>query len=799
MKISYNWLKKFLSFEQTPSELSDILTNIGLEVEGVELVESIKGGLAGLLLGEVKTAEKHPNADRLKVTTVDVGQGNLLTIVCGAPNVTAGQKVVVAPVGSMVYPLNAEPFKINKSKIRGQVSEGMICAEDEIGLGESHDGIMVLPATATVGIAARTYFNVKDDYCFEIGLTPNRADALSHLGVARDIAAFLRKAYELPSLAELYIGKDEQLINVQVTAPESCLRYTSVQIDNIKIQSSPGWLVERLNAVGVRPINNVVDITNYVMLELGQPLHAFDVEKISGNQICVRQAVSNEKLLTLDGVERTLDSEDLLICDDQEPLGIAGVFGGKRSGVTEHTTSVFLESAYFHPVSIRKTAKRHGLKTDASFRYERGTDPEITLFALKRAAKLIQDYGGGRVRSGIQDWYPNPIKPFVFEVKYSYIHRLIGKEIPRSEIREIIIALGIKIRNEQEGLLLVEVPAFKVDVSRPVDLVEEILRIYGYNNVEIPKLLKASMSTFSNKSQHVIQDAIANFLVANGYIEILSNSLSKGNLVNDEKSAVKLLNPLSNDLSVMRQDMIYSGLEAISYNQKRKNYDLKLFEFGKTYHLLEDQYIERQHVTLLVSGLKERQQWNHDGTKVSFYDVKSAVDGVLQRLGISEWDIQDLDDRHFLYGLQYIKNGKPFVKFGEVNSADLKKIDVEGTVFYADFDWLMLSKLAARNQVKYKEVSKFPIVRRDLSLLLDDHVTFNALEKIAKKTDKKLIKRVNLFDVYKGNKLPVGKKSYALTFTLEDEEKTLNDKQIDAVIQKLIINFEKETGAEVRK
>lgn len=798
MKISYNWLKQFISTDKNPNELSQILTDIGLEVEGVEEIQGIPGGLTGLVIGEVKTCQQHPNADRLRITTVDVGEASLLHIVCGAPNVAAGQKVVVATVGTTVYPLEGEPFKINKSKIRGEVSEGMICAEDEIGLGKSHEGIMVLPADAPVGSLAKDFFGVKDDYCFEIGLTPNRADAASHLGVARDVAAVLRQEVKLPDISSFKAGSG-RLMPVTVDNTNACKRYSSLSISGVKVADSPEWLQEKLRAIGLRPINNIVDVTNYVLHELGQPLHAFDADKVAGSHIIVRNAKEGEAFVTLDEVERKLSSEDLMICDEEKPLCIAGVFGGLNSGVTGTTMNVFLESAYFDAVSIRKSSKRHNLKTDASFRFERGTDPDMTVYALKRAALLMVEVAGGEISSEISDTYPAPVKPFVFEVNPDNVRRLIGKNITDENIVDILQALQIQVASKDAGVLTVSVPPYKVDVTREVDITEEVLRIYGYNNIEMKQQIKASLNTSAKPDKEVIQNLVADTLIANGFNEILSNSLTKLAYADNEETVVKILNPLSSDLDVMRQNLLFSALEAVAYNQKRKNPDLKLFEFGKTYHMVDGVYEEEQQLSLTITGAQHTQQWNQPSQPVSFYDIKAAVDALVKRLNIRDLKTEDLESVHFSYGLQYVKGQKTLVKFGAISTKALKKADVNGMVYYAVFNWELLLKAIRKNKITYKEVAKFPAVRRDLSLLIDRQVTFDALKNIAERTERKLLKSVGVFDVYVGDKLPAGKKSYALSFELQDEEKTLTDKQIDSVIQKLILNFEKEVGAEIRK
>ncbi|MCJ8210310.1 phenylalanine--tRNA ligase subunit beta [Mucilaginibacter sp. RS28] len=799
MKISYNWLKEFIQTDKTPSELSHILTGIGLEVESLEKVQAIPGGLEGLVIGYVKEAVQHPNADRLRVTKVDVGGAEDLQIVCGAPNVAAGQKVVVATVGTTVYPTQGEPFKINKSKIRGEVSEGMICADDEIGLGTSHEGIMVLPDTAEVGTLAKEYFNLNDDYLYEIGLTPNRADAASHLGTARDIAAFLRTHIQKPDVSAFAVENESRTIPVTIES-KACPRYTSVTITGVTVQESPKWLKERLAVIGVRAINNVVDITNYVLHELGQPLHAFDADAITGNQVLVKTCAEGTPFVTLDGVERKLSADDLMICNAVEPMCIAGVFGGATSGVSEKTTAVFLESAYFNPVSVRKTSKRHGLKTDASFRFERGTDPDITLFALKRAALLIKEIAGGTISSEVSDIYPAKVEPFQVQFNYANAIRLIGKQIAAEEMKEIIQSLDIAIEEENEEGLLLSVPPYRVDVTREVDVIEEVLRIYGYNNIEIPTQIRASLNTSVKPERDTVQRIISELLTANGFNEILTNSLTASAYATDPDHAVKILNPLSSDLDIMRQTLLYSGLEAIAYNQNRKNADLKFYEFGKVYSVKDEKYTELRQVSLFLTGNTAAEHWGTKPVALSFYHLKGIVDELVDRLNVKDYAIEDTTSEEFAYGLQYSYRGtKPLVKFGAVQQAALKKADVEKEVFFALFDADLILQLAQKNKIVYQEVSKFPAVRRDLSMLVDKAVTFNQLKQIAQKTERKLLKEVGVFDVYEGDKLPAGKKSYALSFILQDEEKTLTDKAIDSIMQKLIYNLGKEAGAEIRK
>lgn len=799
MKISYNWLTQFIHTEKTPEEISQILTSTGLEVESLEKVQTIPGGLEGLVIGHVKECGRHPNADRLSVTKVDTGASEYLQIVCGAPNVAAGQKVVVATVGTTVHPTSGEPFKINKSKIRGEVSEGMICAEDEIGLGESHAGIMVLSEDVVPGTPAKEYFNINDDYLFEIGLTPNRADAASHLGVARDLAAYLREQLSLPDVSAFKTDNQGRPIPVEVENEKACVRYSSVTITGVEVKESPECIKEKLQVIGVRPINNIVDVTNYVLHELGQPLHAFDADEITGGKVIVKNCKEGTPFVTLDNIERKLSADDLMICNAEGPMCIAGVFGGAGSGVKTETQNVFLESACFNPVSVRKTSKRHGLKTDASFRFERGTDPEITVYALKRAALLIKEVAGGEIASGINDFYPVPVPSFHVSVEYKNIARLIGEEISRETIKDILEALGIAVISESNTGLQLEVPSYKVDVTREVDVIEEILRIYGYNNIAIPSQIRASMNFSSKPDKEAVQRQISDMLTANGFFEILCNSLTSSSYTENEETAVKILNPLSSDLDTMRQTMLYSGLEAIAYNQNRKNPDLKLYEFGRVYEKTANGFNETQRLSVFITGQKQSLQWNQPATAVSFYNVKACVDAIIKRLNILGLAESESSSPYFSQARQYKKGEKTLVTFGAVAKATLRKLDIEREVYYADFDWDVLLKAIRKNKITYREVSKFPAVRRDLSMLLNKEVSFGHLKQLALKAEKTLIREVNVFDVYEGDKLPAGKKSYALSFLLQDEEKTLTDKQIDSVMNKLIAIFGKELGAEIRK
>jgi len=799
MKISYNWLKEFIGTEKTPEEISKILTGTGLEVESLEKVQSIPGGLEGLVVGYVKETSQHPNADRLRVTLVDAGTGEDLQIVCGAHNVAPGQKVVVAVVGATVYPTVGEPFKISKSKIRGEVSEGMICAEDEIGLGTDHAGIMELDADAPVGALAKDYFNLQDDYLYEIGLTPNRADAASHLGTARDVAAFLKIPVKRPDVSAFKVDNHDLPIKVIVENEAASPRYSGLTISGVEVKESPKWLKERLAVIGIRAINNIVDATNYVLHDLGQPLHSFDADAIKGNTVIVKNYPEGTLFKTLDDVERKLSADDLMIGNAEGPMCIAGVFGGADSGVKSTTKNIFLESAWFNAVSVRKTAKRHGLKTDASFRFERGTDPDMTVFALKRAALLIKEVAGGLISSEIIDHDPNPVAPFAVEITYKNVDRLIGQAIPHGEIKAILKGLEIEITGETADGLSLKVPPYRVDITREVDVVEELLRIYGYNNIQIPTQIRASLNTSIRPDKDSVQNLVSDLLTANGFNEIMSNSLTKSAYSSNLDRAVKILNPLSSDLDVMRQTLLYSGLEAIAYNQNRRNADLKLYEFGKVYEVADEKYIETQRFAILLSGAKQAEQWNQKANPVSFYNLKAIVDGILTKLNIGDLTVEDATCKKMAFGLQYMRNNKQLVKFGAVSAEAKKKVDVDKEVFYADFNFDMILQAVRKNKIIFEDVPKFPAVRRDLSMLIDKSVTFGQLKQIAQKTERKLLQEVNVFDVYEGDKLPAGKKSYALSFILQDTEKTLTDKAIDSTMQKLIYNLSKEAGAEIRK
>ncbi|MFN3137084.1 MAG: phenylalanine--tRNA ligase subunit beta [Allomuricauda sp.] len=803
MKISYSWLKQFLQIDWDAQKTGELLTDLGLEVEGITQFESVKGGLKGIVVGHVLTCEPHPNADRLKLTTVDIGQEAPVQIVCGAPNVAAGQKVPVATVGTTLYTKEGEAWVIKKGKIRGEVSQGMICAEDEIGLGESHDGIMVLNEELVPGTPCAKVFDIENDEVFEIGLTPNRADAMSHFGVARDLKAGLeqkeiQKELVTPSVSNFSIDNRSLKVDVEVMESDLAPRYCGVTINNLVVQDSPDWLKNRLKAIGLAPINNVVDVTNYVLHELGQPLHAFDASKIKGSKVEVKTLPSGTKFTTLDEVERELHEDDLMICDAEKPMCIAGVFGGLHSGVTEHTTSIFLESAYFDPVSIRKTAKRHGLNTDASFRFERGIDINLTKYALKRAALLIREIAGGYITSEIVDLFPKKPQERQVFLTFNKINSLIGQEIPRDTIKSILSSLEIRINNVTESGLGLTIPTYRVDVTREVDVIEEILRVYGYNNIDFKEKLNASIAKTSRFENYRIQDVVGNLLASKGFYEIMTNSLVANTMSSEEDGAVQMLNPLSSDLSVLRTSMLHSGLQTVSYNHNRQKTDLKLFEFGKTYHKVDGAYQENQHLALFVSGDRTQSSWAVAPKKSEFFYLKGIVENVFERLGVRDLDTQPLGNADFSEGISYTKNDTVLVSLGLVSRAALKQFDIKQEVFYADLNWDALLKLVSSQNVVFKEIPKFPEVTRDFALLLDESVSFQKVYDIAWKTERKLLKKVNLFDVYTGNNLPEGKKSYAVSFTLMDEKKTLTDKQIDKIMGKLLAQYQKELGAELR-
>ncbi|MDE5612176.1 MAG: phenylalanine--tRNA ligase subunit beta [Odoribacter sp.] len=815
MNISLNWLKDYLKTDLNVEEICKILTNIGLEVGGFEKFESIRGGLKGLVVGEVKTCEAHPDSDHLHITTVDLGDGRLTPIVCGAPNVAAGQKVVVATIGTVLYDGDKE-FVIKKSKIRGQESEGMICAEDEIGIGNDHAGIIVLPADTRVGMPAAEYYNITTDYTIEVDITPNRVDGASHLGVARDLAAYLQQSqdirYTLPSVDHFKADSHTAGLSIEVQRPEACTRYAGVCIEGVKVQESPEWLRNRLKAIGLHPINNVVDITNFILFELGQPLHAFDKDKIKGNKVIVRSFPTGTKFVTLDGVERSLNENDLMVCNTEEPMCIAGVFGGLESGITENTTNVFLESACFDPVFVRKTARRHGLSTDASFRFERGTDPNIVLYALKRAALLVQELGGGKITSEIIAIYPQPVADFEVEIKYAHVDRLIGKAIGHDRIKKILQALEIKIVQENEDGLLLHVPPYRVDVRREADVIEDILRIYGFNNIEVPAKVNSTLSYSQKPDDFRLKNQIADLLAANGFNEIMNNSLTKASYFENletykPENTVMLFNPLSSDLNAMRQSLLFGGLESIAYNINRKSNSLRLFEFGKayTFHAKEvenhlKQYKEEDKLALFITGNKSQASWNSREEKTDFFNIKCYAEMILKRLGfnVDHLNIDEATEDIYREGLVYTQKDKHIATIGMLSHKVLKTVSIEQEVYYAEFSWENVLKAVKNHNIAFLPMPKFPAVKRDLALLLDKKVSFKEIRDIAMRTEKNLLKAVNLFDVYEGEKLGADKKSYAVSFTLLDEEKTLTDKQIDKIMNKLMGTYKHLLGAEIR-
>ena len=809
MKISYNWLKQFINIDWNAEKTGELLTDLGLEIEGIEAYQSVKGGLEGIVIGEVLTCIQHPNADRLKVTTVDIGASEALQIVCGATNIAAGQKVPVATIGTTLYTAEGEAWTIKKGKIRGEESHGMICAEDELGLGKSHDGIMVLNKDIKAGTLAADIFDIENDQVFEIGLTPNRADAMSHFGVARDLkAGLIQQEINLelitPSVSSFHVDNRALKIDVDIQDKQRSPRYCGVTISGLKVEESPSWLKHRLKAIGLSPINNIVDATNYVLHELGQPLHAFDAAKVIGNKIIVKTLPAGTKFITLDEVERELHEEDLMICDGKEnPMCIAGVFGGIHSGVTNKTTSIFLESAYFDPISIRKTAKRHALKTDASFRFERGIDPNITKYALKRAALLITEIAGGEITSDLIDEYPLKLEDFQVRLSFENAKNLIGEEIPKETIKRILMSLDIKINNVTETGLGLTVPAYRNDVQREADIIEEILRVYGYNNIGTTEKLNASISNSSRFEDHKVQNIIGNQLVSQGFYEIMANSLTSPDYAQSseqlkEEHNIVMLNPLSNDLSVLRQSLLFSGLEAISHNINRRQLNLKLFEFGKTYHNYSEAREEHKHLSLLFTGNKNTERWTAENKTSDFFYLKGSVDAVLSRLGISRARTSPIKNDVFSEGQSLSLGKTKLVDFGIVKKSILKSFGISQEVLFADFNWDNILEVAKRNSIKITDIPKYPEVRRDFALLLDDSVTFESIHTIAKQSEKQLLKNINLFDVYEGKNLPKGKKSYAVSFTLQDEHKTLTDKQIDKIMNKLQASFEKQLGAELR-
>lgn len=822
MVISYKWLNDYVKSSLTPSEIDETLTFSGLEIEGVEKVETIKGGLEHVVIGKVMTCEDHPDSDHLHVTTVDVGADRLLDIVCGAVNVAAGQKVVVATIGTKIWTSETEYFEIKKSKIRGKVSEGMICAEDELGLGNSHDGIMVLPDDAPVGMPAKEYFNVQEDYAIEVAITANRSDATSHIGVGRDLVAAYNTQHggnlslDIPSVEDYKQDNNNCTINVRVEDTENCPRYSGVTITGVKVTESPDWLKNKLRTVGIRPINNIVDITNFVLMEIGQPMHAFDADMIEGGTVVVKKLSEGTMFTTLDGVERTLNGSELMICNEKEGMCIAGVFGGQKSGVTESTTNVFLESAYFNPVSIRKTSKYHGLKTDASFRYERGCDPNITVYALKRAALLIKELAGGTISSDIIDVYPIPIERAKVEINYRSMFDLMGKEIPVNTIKSILAMLGITIEAESAEAMTLRIPTNKVDVTRQCDVIEEIMRIYGYNNITFDETLNSCLSYNKKPNPNKIQNVVGDYLANNGFVEIMNNSLTKAEYYDnnadfDSINNVVLLNPLSKELNVLRQTLLYSGMECIVYNINHKIQNQKLFEFGKHYRYNPNQvdnedvtkrYFEERHLSLFMTGVETGESWKMASQPVDFYYLKSHVTNILRRLRINMGRVvaEPAKAKYFAEGLDMMfkDSKKVIVSLGRLAKPTLKKMDCKQDVYYADFNWDLLLKSIPTQEVTFSEIAKNPEVRRDLALLIDKNVTFDAVEKLAFETEKKLLKKVGLFDVYEGDRIEEGKKSYAVSFIFQDKDKTLSDKQIESIMTKLQKNFETRLGAKIR-
>lgn len=822
MKISYNWLKEFINIDLTPPQLSSLLTDCGLEVEGTEAFSSIKGGLAGVIIGEVVHKEKHPDADKLSLTKVDIGGKELLSIVCGAPNVEAGQKVLVATVGTEIF-TDEGSFTIKKAKIRGAVSEGMICAEDELGLGSSHEGIMVLPDDAKKGMSASAYYKIEKDWVFEIGLTPNRADATSHLGVARDVWAVLKTALLPPEQKnnkklEFNFQRENSLettiterpINISVENPEACPRYAGLSVKNIIVEESPEWLKNKLKAIGLKPINNIVDISNFILFDLGQPLHIFDADKVAGQKIIVKKYDKAFKFQTLDGETHDMTSDDLMICNSEEPMCIAGIYGGINSGVTTDTKNIFIESAYFDAVTIRKTAKRLGLKTDSSFRFERGADPDMTLTALIKAAGMICKLAGGTIASPIIDNYPQKITPFKVDFCYDNYYKLSGSTITKNKIKDILTALEIEIKEEKDNCLSLSVPPYRVDVTREVDVIEEIMRIFGFNNIEIPEKLNTSSSHFGSKGFETIANNIAQFLSHRGYYEMMNNSLTKTDYYKeldffDAVKSVPILNPLSKDLAFLRQTLLYSGLEVIAYNMNRTLTDMKLFETGKVYQLNKalqglDKYLENYYTALFLTGKPYNETWKQNNETFDFYQLKAEVNLVLKRLGLSsnKINVSESDDSIFEYGLKYDIDEKPLIQLGEVNKKIQQYFDIKQEVFYAEFNGTALMEALKHMPFQYEEPSKYPKMRRDLALLLDARTTFAEVEKLALSQNFKQLIDIGLFDIYKGKNIESGKKSYAVNFTFQDANKTLTDREVDSMMTKLINLYKKNLKAIIR-
>ncbi|WP_455096165.1 phenylalanine--tRNA ligase subunit beta [Prevotella koreensis] len=820
MNISYKWLKEYVDFSLSPQEVCDALTSEGLEVGALEEVQSIRGGLKGLFVGKVLTCDMHPDSDHLHVTTVDLGHGETRQIVCGAPNVAAGQKVIVADLGCVLYDGDKE-FTIKKSKLRGVESNGMICAEDEIGVGSSHDGIIVLPEDAEIGMPAAEYYNLESDWLIEVDITANRADALSHWGVARDLYAWLKQnGYETslhrPSDETFVVDDDTLPIDVEIVNKEACKRYACVSITDCEVKESPEWLKNKLNTIGVRPINNIVDITNYVMMAYGQPLHCFDADMVKGHRIVVKTMPEGTPFITLDGEEHKLSERDLAICNVEDPMCIAGVFGGKGSGTYDNTRNIVLESAYFHPTWIRKSARRHGLSTDASFRFERGIDPEGVIYALKQAALLCKELSGGKISMQIKDVYPEKIENAKVDLGYSYVNRLVGKDIPVETIKSIVTSLEMKILEENVDGLKLEIPAYRVDVQRPCDVVEDILRVYGYNNVEIPTQLKSSLVVKGDEDKkHVLANLVGEQLLGCGFNEILNNSLTKSAYYDKLQSypaenLVRIMNPLSSDLNVMRQTMLFGGLESIAYNVNRRNPNLKFFERGNVYTFSPDKqnadnpmaaYKEENMIALWVTGKRVTGSWAHADEQSTFFELKAYVMNILSRIGVPFGMLMFKDSTGDIFSKATVienRGGKKLVEMGLVSKAVLKSAGIDQEVYYAELNWTALMKTIKKQKVEYREISKYPAVSRDLALLIDKNVEFVTIESVAYRSEKKLLRKVELFDVYEGKNLPEGKKSYAVNFILQDEQKTLNDKQIDSIMNKIIANLKKEIGAELR-
>jgi phenylalanyl-tRNA synthetase beta chain len=822
MKISYNWLKRYIDLDLSAKVVADLLTGCGLEVESIETYQSVKGGLKGILIGEVLTCQKHPDSDHLTLTTVNVGFDEPLRIVCGAPNVMPGQKVPVATVGTTLF-FNDKELTIRETKIRGELSQGMICAEDELGLGDSHAGIMVLDSTAIPGTDGKDFFQIEDDFIFEIGLTPNRTDATSHIGVARDLAAVLNnrpipglsRKFELifPDVSGFKSDHSKRKIEIVLEDIKACPRYSGLTMTNVTVKESPQWLKTRLNAIKLRPINNIVDITNFILHEAGHPLHAFDADKITGDKVVVKKLPKGTHFLTLDGIDRELSDQDLMICNEKEPMCIAGVFGGLNSGVTEQTRNLFLESAYFDPKTIRKTSKSHGLQTDASFRFERGADYNITVYALQRAALLIKEIAGGEISSEIIDVYPSPFTNPVVQLQWSILDRLAGQVLERNTVMNILVSLGIHILSETSEGLRLEIPSYKADVLRDVDVIEEILRIYGYNNIDFSSAIKSSISFIDKPDRDQVQNIVSDFLSSNGFFEIMNNSLTKstyyeGNQKFRKINVVKIFNPISSDLDIMRQTLLFGGLESIVYNQNRKNPDVRFYEFGNVYftdpgitgNSSLEKYREEKHLSLFLAGQIIKENWNTKQRNTDFYDLKGFINTILTKTGIdsSRLPFKNISDDIFESGLGYILNNQQLVCFGELKRSLLNEFDCKQQIFYADVNWDLLLSILPLKDLQYQEMPKFPEVRRDLALLLDKSVSFAAIEELAFKTETRFLKNISLFDVYDGERISDDKKSYALSFILQDENKTLKDEEIDRIMNNLMRVFEEKLNAQIR-